>query len=79
MISDDSLINQLQNGLAKELKEKIVVQYKSHWEIQGFEKGFIDCQNTMRMARMKRVKAAKEKVGRLLDEIRDEIWRKMNL
>jgi hypothetical protein len=30
------------------------------------------------MARMKRVKAAKEKVGRLLDEIRDEIWRKMN-
>jgi hypothetical protein len=78
MISDDSLINQLQNGLARELKEKIVVQYKSHWEIHGFEKGFIDCQNTMRMARMKRVKAAKEKVGRLLDEIRDEIWKKMN-
>lgn len=78
MISDNSLINQLQNGLARDLKTRILIQYKSHWEIQGFEKGFIDCQNTMRMARMKRLKMAKEKVGKLLDEIRDEIWKKMN-
>jgi hypothetical protein len=76
MINEDLLLKNLQNGIAPDMKLKLLHEYKNYWHSDGFEKGFQDCQKTIKKSTMKIYKTIEEKKNKLLDDIRDEIWKK---
>jgi hypothetical protein len=76
MTQEDNLIKNLQNGLAPELKMKLLLEYGNGRESTGFSKGFEDHTKTMKLAHDKRKACIDNKTNVLLDEVRDEIWKR---
>ena len=76
MTQEENLIKSLQNGLTPELKMKLLLEYGNGRESLGFEKGFDDHTKTMKLSHEKRKVCLESKTNTLLDEVRDEIWKR---
>lgn len=77
MINEDVLLKQLQNGIQQDLKIRMLYDYRNYWQIEGFEKGFQNCTETMRSSSIKRKQIIEKRKNELLDELRDLIWEKI--
>jgi len=76
MTQEESLIKSLQNGLEPELKMKLLKDYGHSREELGFSKGYEDHVKTLKTSHDKRKVCIENKTNILLDEVRDEIWKR---
>lgn len=76
MTQEENLIKSLQNGIEPELKMKLLVEYGNSKESIGFSRGFEDHAKTMKLASDRRKSCIEKNVNVLLDEVRDEIWKR---